>query len=233
MKDISPAEFVLDPEAKEDIAEAVASLRNKDYSVENRFVNLNYTAETVEDLFDATSQVSVSGKHMSMPDSDEMTPEYRRAAEKLKRRGLRLNEVEDVDVDLRFPFEFWQIDLLADAKEALTDAGFKFEGFRLEGYGESERSVEDLYGDFEDEEKFIELLVAEPAERGEPELEISTRYIDRRFEVEVYDWNYSGELETDEVRAYIERSLMDEGLPVRLGDLSDEDNQEAPEFFYG
>lgn len=233
MKDIPPAEFVLEPGAKEDIAEAVVSLRNRDYSVQNRFLDLNYTAETVEGLFDSSTQVSVSGKHMSMPESDEITPEYRRAMDKLRKRDLRLNEVENVDVDVYFPFEFWQKELLADAREVLEDVGFKFEGFRLGGYAESEKSVEDLYGNFRDGEKFIELLVAEPTERGEPELEVSARYVDEHFEVEVYDWNYSGELETDEIRAYIERSLMDEGLPVRLGDLSDGYSQRAPEFFYG
>ncbi|MFB6174591.1 MAG: hypothetical protein ABEJ87_01280 [Candidatus Nanohalobium sp.] len=233
MKNILEAKFVLDPGAKKDIAEAVAELRNSDYRTENRFVSLNYMADTVKGLSDASAQVSVSGKHFSMPETDKITPEYRRAAEKLKRKGLKMNRSEKVDVDVQLPFSFWQEDLLVDARQALTDAGFEFEGFRLEGYGGSERSIEELYENFENQRQFVELLVAEPTEKGEPELEISTRYTEDHFEVEVYDWNYSGDLEPDQIRAYIERSLIDEDLPVKLGDPSDQGNQVASEFFYG
>lgn len=187
------------------------------------------------------------GRGVSIPNPDidteelneEDREEYRKRQETLQemlesgKDPWNKEKVENVPVNL--PNRVSNIDNLRRVRNALEETGFKIGGYRANGYGKSEKSPEESLEDLEQSGISLGIYLETPLrETGDPVFDTQIVYTDeddrgyfhvdtQGMEPEEVDADLDFGL--DEWTARVGKALMDEDLPIMIGDSDNSDNR--------
>ena len=183
--------------------------------------------------------VSLPNPDINIEDLDEEREEYRKRRETLQemlesgKNPWNKAKVENVPVSL--PNKASNIDNLRRVGNALEETGFKIGGYIANGYGKSEKSAEEGLEDLEQSGISLGIYLETPLrETGDPMFDTRIVYTDEEnkgyfhvdtqgMEPEELDTNLDFGL--DEWTARVEKALIDENLPVMVGDKDNSDNR--------
>lgn len=179
-------------EAARPLAEAAVKLREDSYVPRNRFIDVEGTADTPEELFDkarVTGRIKASyrglGEYGSVetglanPESDDPFENFSVDEKHAYREAMRKGKLWDsasVNIPgIEFPHREKHEQILGEAKDALEDQGYDFMTYRINGGTSQAASAFEAVEALEDYGAELQMFVEEP--RDEESVLYSTHIV--------------------------------------------------------